>query len=290
MATLTFQPGKDCASVRALLEVHALGALPPHEADRIEEHILNCRECDAHFQSFTDFLPLLGMAAPPLAPSTAVRTSLLATARSEHASHQPAARPRLRQRIRQVPATIQRLRLPAVFSVPTIGLILILGALTLGSQYQLGHQRDRVQMLEQQNAGLSTHLESIRVGKVTYGSNVRVYAFQASQVDSHSAGLLLTGPDRKSVLISLWSFVPSGSPLRVVFGSAEHGDVVLGTVMVDASGVGSVQVMLPDVIDSFDSVRIVEDLGDATETNAESATELLFLDVHAQILDDATVD
>ena len=117
-----------------------------------------------------------------------------------------------------------------------------------------------------------------------------VYAFQRTVDDSTSAGLLLTGPDRRTVLISLWSFVPSDTPLHVVFGSTDHGEVVLGTVLVDASGVGSVQVMLPDTIDSFDSVRIVQATVGAGDVTIDAPNELLYLDVQTQVLDDATVD
>ena len=244
------QPQADCAAVRDLLEVHALRALTSEESDLIESHVLTCRTCDDRLREFTDILPLLGMAAAPLAPSTSVRESLLAMVGAEkHLPVEPM--PVAQPRARSMPMIWQRMRFSYVFSVPTIGLLLLLGGLALGSQYQLGNQRDRVAVLEQQNEGLSTHLESIRLGKATYGSDVGVYAFQRSVEDSTPAGLLLTGPDRRQVLISLWSFTPSNAPLHVVFGSAEHGDVVLGTILVDSSGVGSVQVMLPDTIDSF---------------------------------------
>jgi len=169
------------------------------------------------------------------------------------------------------PGFWQRFRFPHVLSAPTIGVLLLLGAIALGSQYQLGEQRDRVQILERQNAGLSTHLESIRIGQETYGEQAVVYSLSTPSENDDASGLLLSGPDHRSALISLWNMADTNQPLSVIFESSEYGSIAVGTVVVDEAGVGSIEITLPDSFDSYTAVKIVRGnrVVDTAETNDE---------------------
>ena len=274
---MTAHPSSDCASIRDLIEVHALRALEPADADRVEEHLLTCRACDELSRSYQTFVPLLGMASPSVGPAREVRASLLTTIRAEQAP-QPARPTPVRAPQAWLPARLRAWRIPQALSAPTIGLLLLLGGIAVSSQYQLDGQRDRVAVLQQQNIGLSSHLEAIRIGKETYGTGVRVMAFSQAAPGSPASGLLMTGPDRQSILISLWNVPAPADSLHIILGSEGEEDVALGSIEIDASGVGSVQVSLPAAIETYDSVRIVQSPTSATSSPAE----LLVLDLASQ--------
>ena len=281
MMASTTNRDPDCAWVRDHIEIHALGALAQDESARMESHLLMCENCDRLFSQSGAFLPLLGLAVTDHRPSRSVRESLLATAHADLADagrSQPALESD-KQPGRTLPFW-HNFRLPHVLSAPTIGVLLLIAALTLGSQYQLGNQRDRVSALERENAGLATHLNSIREGQATFGENATVYALRALDETNMATGIVLASPSQSTALISVWNMPESDQTFRVIGESDVHGLVSLGEFRIQSGGVGSIQVTMPATVGEFSAVHIVTGAETGGINPATSEIEILRADLN----------
>jgi len=272
-------PRPECLWVRDNLELHAARALSEAENDRFELHILTCFECDQLSRELTGIIPLIGLAVPQMVPSASVREAVLASARADLALPLPA------RDIEPLPARkrfvfpVHRMRLPHVLSAPFVGVLLLLGAITLGSQYQLGSQRDRLQQLEQENVGLSTHLNSIRQSQATYGQNATIYSLQGTAANLTAAGILLGSPGQKTALVSVWNMPDRNRTYHVL--CEESGGVLtaVGEFNVDAGGVGSIQVALPKPVSEYRAVHVVPGQMSSVATTEVGEREVLHGDL-----------
>jgi len=68
------------------LDLYALGALDGQEKQTLEAHLRACSACRGELAAARRRVSLLGLAAPPLAPSPSVKTALMQKVRSESAS------------------------------------------------------------------------------------------------------------------------------------------------------------------------------------------------------------
>ena len=256
MTTSSSDPiSAECLPIRELLEAHALRSLSPFEHDRVELHLLTCAACEQEFRSYADAISLLGLSAVQVDPSASVRDALLMAAQADlvrtGSDNMPTVNPTPRSPL------WMRWHLPHALSAPTIGVFLLLGAVTLGSQYQLGTQRDKMDVLKRQNAGLVTHLDTIRLGQSTFGQNAIVYALNAPDAGDSAAGIVLGNPEQANALLSVWNLPASGGTYQVMAESDELGVVQVGNLIVAEGGVGSVQLSLPASLSSFRAMHVV---------------------------------
>jgi hypothetical protein len=248
----------ECAWTQDQLEVHSLGATSEAERDRIESHLLICPECRELADPYDNLLPLLGLAAAQHFPSASVRLSVLAAARADVSKVPEPATARTPTRVAPwYRAPLQRMRLPHVLSAPLIGLLVLSGAVTVGSQYQLGTQRDRMEALERENAGLSTHLDSVRQGQVRFGQNATVYSLGSVDSSSDAAGFVLGSPEQALALISVWNMPARAQTYQAVLEMDSGQFLVVGSLAIDESGVGSAQVTLPGPLAQYNAVHIM---------------------------------
>jgi anti-sigma-K factor RskA len=75
----------------------ALGALDGEEKQAFEAHVRACPACAAELEAARRRVALLGLAAPPAAPSSAVRKQLLDRVRTQSAASRPQLVPRRRR-------------------------------------------------------------------------------------------------------------------------------------------------------------------------------------------------
>jgi anti-sigma-K factor RskA len=69
---------------KEILAAHALGALDPEEATRVEEHLEGCAECRAELEEWRDTASALAFTASPAEPSPTLRSRILETVRAEN--------------------------------------------------------------------------------------------------------------------------------------------------------------------------------------------------------------
>jgi Anti-sigma-K factor rskA len=257
MTKHTDMPTSECVWVQDNLELHAAHALSDADNDRFELHVLTCFECDRLSREFTGIMPLLGLAVPQMEPSSSVREAVLASARVDLVEPAPGRSEQPQRVTKRFGPPLHRMRLPHVLSAPVIGVLLLLGAITLGSQYQLGSQRDRLQQLEQENVGLSTHLNSIRQSQATYGQNATIYSLQGTDSNLTAAGILLGSPGQKTALVSVWNMPAHDRTYHVLCEDADGLLIAVGEFNVDTGGVGSIQVLLPKPISEYRAVHVV---------------------------------
>lgn len=74
---------------KEMLAAHALGALDPVDARRVEEHLDACAECRAEMEEWRDTASALAYIAPAAEPSPALRSRILESVRAESSSSQP---------------------------------------------------------------------------------------------------------------------------------------------------------------------------------------------------------
>jgi len=68
---------------------YALGALPPDEARRFEQHLEQCEECQVELSQLRPVVAALPAAADPVAPPPALRQRIMAVVESEAAARRP---------------------------------------------------------------------------------------------------------------------------------------------------------------------------------------------------------
>lgn len=71
---------------REMLAAHALGALDPDEARRVEEHLSSCAECRAEMQQWQATASALAYTARPAEPSPELRSKILEAVRVDGSS------------------------------------------------------------------------------------------------------------------------------------------------------------------------------------------------------------
>lgn len=82
------------------LDLYAFGALDGHEKQAFEEHLRGCSACQSDLAAARRRVSLLGLAAPPLAPSPSVKTALMQKVHAERASANQQAAPLEKRKIR----------------------------------------------------------------------------------------------------------------------------------------------------------------------------------------------
>ncbi len=82
------------------LDLYALGALDGQEKQTFEAHLRTCSACRAELVAARQRVSLLGLAAPPLAPSPSVKTALMQKVHAEQASAGKQAAPVEKRKIR----------------------------------------------------------------------------------------------------------------------------------------------------------------------------------------------
>jgi len=71
-------PKEECQPFRELLAAHALNALEPNEARKVESHLRSCDECQKLFEQYQAVGDGLAMTVSPVTPPPRVRAKLIA--------------------------------------------------------------------------------------------------------------------------------------------------------------------------------------------------------------------
>jgi hypothetical protein len=253
----------DCDWVRENAPVHALGALEPDAADRLESHLLLCQECDRELTSLLRVTGLLGAGVAQVEPPASIKRNLMAAIASPSLAAEstspilPDLPVGVDSRAPMVRPAHAWMSSRALFA-PILGALLLLTLWTAHTHQQISSQRDQVSHLQRQNDALTVHLSSLQAGQQFFGSSG--FWMPLSVVDASAAeagGIVMSGNQNTTTLLSVWN-MPNDHDTYHVLCESKRGELLTaGEIRVNENGSGTVTLNLPSPVTEYRAVHVV---------------------------------
>ncbi len=248
----------NCAEVEDLRDLYVLGALPPDEADEVEDHVSSCEECTVRIATSWQSAQLLRHAVPGRQPAPTGRRLLLDSLDSEPSPRALAA-----------PAAVRRpagsrywkpVQLAAAFALIPLIASVWLSAQVLGLQREL--QSNRVALERSWQTG--QHAAGILGRAVEHGGAMT--SLVGTEMAPAASGAFYYMPgDRDAVLVV--NGLPQLEPGKVyqLWLVSDQERMSGGTFYLEDDGAGMLVVSAPAPMNKVQSLGItIEPRGGST--------------------------